>query len=89
MVMGGYRVIGILSYCNLVMKYFLEDEVSSVWSILISCSSGIQSEVVVVMCVCISVLVVRESELYSYRISLLYLGEGKIPLVGYNVYLVL
>ena len=41
------------------------------------------------MCVCISVLVVRESELYSYRISLLYLGEGKIPLVGYNVYLVL
>ena len=50
--MGGYRVIGILSYCNLVMKYFLEDEVSSVWSILISCSSGIQSEVVVVMCVC-------------------------------------
>ena len=29
--MGGYTVIGILSYYNLVVKFFLEDEVSSVY----------------------------------------------------------
>ena len=82
---GGYWDIEWLGFSLSVMggEVFLEDEVYSVWSILISCSSGIQSEVVVVRCVC-----AWESELYSYRISLLYLDEGKIPLVGYNVYLV-
>jgi hypothetical protein len=28
---------------------------------------------------------IKVNELYSYTISLLYLGEGKILLVGYNV----
>jgi len=51
-------MIAILSYYNLVVKFFLEDEVSSVWSILISCSSDIQSEVVVVMCVCAHIIVI-------------------------------
>ena len=49
-------MIGSLPYYNLVVKFFLEDEVFSLWSILISCSSGIQSEVVVVMRVCAHII---------------------------------
>jgi hypothetical protein len=47
-------VTGILSYCKLVVKFSLED-VSSVYRYLIRCSSSIQSEVVVVTCVCVSI----------------------------------
>jgi len=52
-----------ISYCEIVEKVFLQDEVSSVWSILACCRiGGIQLDVVCsYTCLCINILVGRES----------------------------
>ena len=63
------------SYFNLVVKFFLEDDMIN------SCISGIRSEVVVVMCVCTQSLYTP----HNHSVSLFYIVY-KVYCIEYHIY---